>query len=381
MNVLITMPCLLTGGTEIQTLNLVHALVQGGHEVTTACYFEHTYYMTDLYEKAGSKVVLFSQDGVRVGGLASVWFLTKHLWKLKRSLRPNVVHVQYMAPGAIPILLLWLMGQKNIVATTHTSADIYSKTGIRTIHFLQKHVLRAFVCITELAERSYFGTSVLFDKNGGRTISNGMLPRHSHFTIYNALPYGMCLTESRCPLNDGHTVALGVVSRLEAIKGMDLVVPAFAKVHERFPTTRLIVVGEGEQRGLMRRQATELNVAEHIAWAGRQPQSELHKWYGQMDIVLMPSRSEGFGLTAIEAMANGCVVVASRTGGLPEVVRDEETGLLHEKENVDDMVEKICWLVGDKALLDKMRCNLPAHVGQFTFERYSQSVNAIYKAI
>ena len=68
MKVLIAIPCLLTGGTEIQTLNLVRALIQGGHQVTTACYFEHTENMVKLYEDAGSKVVLFSKEGVRLGG-------------------------------------------------------------------------------------------------------------------------------------------------------------------------------------------------------------------------------------------------------------------------------------------------------------------------
>ena len=53
MKVLIAIPCLLTGGTEIKTLNLVRALIQGGHQVTTACYFEHTENMVKLYEEAG----------------------------------------------------------------------------------------------------------------------------------------------------------------------------------------------------------------------------------------------------------------------------------------------------------------------------------------
>lgn len=70
MSILITIPCLMTGGIEIQTLNLVRALVGGGHEVVTACYFEHTDYMVEQYEKAGNKVVMFSQEGKRVGGLA-----------------------------------------------------------------------------------------------------------------------------------------------------------------------------------------------------------------------------------------------------------------------------------------------------------------------
>ena len=102
------------------------------------------------------------------------------------------------------------------------------------------------------------------------------------------------------------------------------------------------MVGDGTLRAKLEQQAAELGCADRITWVGRQPQEELNKWYGQMDIVLMPSRSEGFGLSAIEAMANGCVVVASEVGGLPEVVRDGVCGLLHRTEDVQDMAAKVC---------------------------------------
>ena len=82
MKILVTIPCLLTGGTEIQTLNLVRALVKGGHQVTTACYFEHTENMVNQYEEVGSKVVLFSKAGVRLGGVKGISFLLKNLWKI-----------------------------------------------------------------------------------------------------------------------------------------------------------------------------------------------------------------------------------------------------------------------------------------------------------
>lgn len=224
----------MTGGTEIQTLNLVHALVEGGHEVTTACYFEHTDYMIGQYEKAGSNVVLFSHEGLRVGGYAGIKFLWRNLRKVVREFRPDVAHVQYMAPWAIPIILLWLMGQKNILATAHTNADIYPN--LRLIHFLHKYVVRAWTCITLKSEEGFFGDSHLY--NEGTKVG-----RHNHFTIYNSLPYGMKFCEREHPSNinadanvnyrECSVNTIGVVSRLEEIKGMDLVVPAFAEVVQR----------------------------------------------------------------------------------------------------------------------------------------------------
>lgn len=374
MKVLICIPCLMTGGTEIQTLNIVQALVQSGHDVTVACYFEHTPDMVARYRKAGAQVVLFSPEGVRTAGYRSIIFLYKHLRRIVKQVRPDVTHVQYMAPGATVILLLWLMGVKNIITTAHTPADIYKN--LRLIHFIQRHCVRAFTCITELAEKSFFGTSQLYSPNTE-------LKKRNHFTIHNCLSIDnsrMAIDNSKLyTLNSKlKRFTLGVVSRLETIKGMDLVVPAFAEVQKRHPGTRLIVVGDGSLRSTMEQQAVELGCAEHITWAGRQPQEELDKWYCQMDIVLMPSRSEGFGLTAIEAMSNGCVMVASNVGGLPEVVRDGECGLLHRSEDITDIHKKVSSLIGDNTTYNRLRNKALTEVEKYSFEHYAELINDMY---
>lgn len=373
MKVLIAIPCLLTGGTEIQTLNLVRALVKGEHKVTTACYFEHTENMVKLYEEAGSKVVLFSKDGVRVGGVKGIIFLLKNLWKIKLSFKPDVVHVQYMAPGAIPIILLKLMGQKNIVATAHTNADVYGAKAMKLLKFLQSYVLRTFTCITLRAEKNFFGSCSLFDPSIRR------VPAHAHYTIYNALPGYIQISDNKKENND--IITIGVVSRLEHIKGMDLVVPVFAKVYEKNKNIRLLVVGDGSLRKQMEDDANRFHLKSNIEFVGRQEQAVLQSYYDKIDVLLMPSRSEGFGLTAIEGMARDCVLVASNTGGLPEVVREGYVGLLHQPESVDDLANKICRLIENPKHLEQMCSHLHDYVQQFTFERYADLFNDLYSKL
>lgn len=373
MKILVTIPCLLTGGTEIQTLNLVRALIQGGHQVTTACYFEHTENMVKQYEEVGSKVVLFSKAGVRLGGVKGIIFLLKNLWKIKLSFKPDVVHVQYMAPGAIPIILLKLMGQKSIVATAHTNADVYGAKAMNLLKFLQSHVLRTFTCITLRAEKNFFGSCSLFDSSIRR------IPAHAHYTIYNALPGYIQITDKKRENKD--IITIGVVSRLEHIKGMDLVVPAFAKVYDKHKNVRLLVVGDGSLRHQMEEDASRSHLCKIIELAGMQQQRDLQSYYDKIDVLLMPSRSEGFGLTAIEGMARGCVLVASNTGGLPEVVREGYVGLLHQPESVDDLANKICSLIENPKLLEQMRSHLSDYVHQFTFERYADLFNDLYSKL
>lgn len=423
-NVLVTIPYLVIGGTEIQTLNLVRALIGGGYNVSVLCLYRHIESTVSMFKDAGAKVYMASPKYDRYGidikypkGIKLILFLYKHLRRIIREEKIDIVHVQYMAPGLSMILVLrYLLFQRNIIATAHTAADIYK--GLRPIYFIQRNCLRAFTCITERAERSFFGTSQLYT-------TETVLGKRNHFTIYNALAprngeqvrcnveRGTCnektaelyenVDENLCQVVSdtttqkknsamsaapslrgragGEAPILGVVSRLELIKGMDLVVPAFAEVLKRFPEVRLLVVGDGSLRATMERQAVELGCADRITWVGRQPQEELNKWYGQMDIVLMPSRSEGFGLTAIEAMANGCVMVASNVGGLPEVVRDGVCGLLHRTEDVQDMADKVSVLLGDNELYIRLRTQALCEVKKYSFQRYAELVCNLYNKI
>lgn len=369
MKVMVCIPCLLTGGTEIQTLNLVRALVTGGHQVVTVCYFEYSQKMVIRFQQAGSEVVCLSKDGTRIGGWKGIIFLYKEFRKVLKQYRPEVAHVQYMAPGAIPILLLRLLGMRQIIATAHTAADIYPS--LQLVHFVQQHCVRAFTCITELAERSFFGTSQLYSEQT-------QLKKRNHFTIYNALPAGISISQQA--KSKDKPLTIGVVSRLESIKGMDLVVPAFAQVKACHPEMQLLIVGDGSLRKQIEEQAHKAGLEEAVEFAGRQPQEKLSSYYDRIDILLMPSRSEGFGLTAIEGMARGCVVVAARTGGLPEVVRNGEVGLLHEPEQVEDLVAQINKLIEQPTLWKQFSNEATTYVQRFSFERFSQLFNNLYRS-
>lgn len=371
MRILVCIPCLLTGGTEIQTLNLIRALVEGKNRVLTLCYFEHSDQMISAYKNVGSKVTCLSAHGHRIGGYKEIIFLFNGLRKVLREYQPDVVHVQYMAPGAMPILMLNLLGFRNIIATTHTAADIYPN--LRLVHFIQRHCVRAFTCITQKAEESYFGSSQMYSENT-------VLSSRNHFTIYNTLPPYITVT-SKPKIHNKDIITLGVVSRLETIKGMDLVVPAFAEIVKLHKNTRLQIVGDGSCRSLMERQVCDLNLSAYVEFVGRQAQENLQDYYDGIDILLMPSRSEGFGLTAIEGMARGCVIVASDVGGLSEVVLDGKVGVLHKNEDIFDIVNKVISLIGDRKSLDTISKAAVEYVSRFDFRTYSTLFNNLYSKL
>lgn len=372
MKVLVCIPGLLTGGTEIQTLSLLEALVAAGHKVVVVCYFEYADQMVDRYRQTGAIVELLSPDGKRPIGIkntaVSLW---RGLRRVVKQYKPDVAHVQYMAPGALPILVLRALGMMKIIATAHTSADIYPS--LKQIHWLNKHILTAFQCITLKAEASFFGNASLFS-------NDTKLKKHgNHFTIYNNLPSYIELADTP---RKGTPKIIGVVSRLERIKGMDLVVPAFAEIYKHHPTMRLLIVGDGSLRDLMEQQVRNAGLPEEsVRFAGRQGQDKLQSFYDQIDILLMPSRSEGFGLTAIEGMARGCVPVVSNTGGLPEVVEDGVSGLLHTSESVEDMISKIASVICNTKLFDQLSMGAHNRAHVFSKELYNAQIAELYSKL
>lgn len=367
-SVLIGIPCLKTGGTEIQTLHLVEALASEGYHCVTVCYFEYEFSMVQAFERAGSRVVCLSAYGRRPEGNREVYkFLKIGLKRVVDEYRPKIAHIQYMAPGAMPIVILHRLGIKTIIATLHTDASIYKS--LRMIHFLQRHRATAFTCVTEIAERSFFGNSNLFGDDYS-------LSKRNHLTIPNCLPSNFVFGD-----RDEHrmTQTIGLVARLESIKGADLAIPAFAKILENNPEYRLIIVGDGKMRPLMEQQQRDFGIAsDRIEWTGKVAYERLGELYNQMDIVWVPSRSEGFGLSAIEAMAQGCAVVASNAGGLAEVVHDGKDGLLFQSESADELASKTKQLISNTELLSTLRRNAITNAQQYTFDNYAKRIKSLY---
>ena len=314
MTILICIPCLMTGGTEIQTLNLVKALVSAEHRVVTACYFEYTPEMVARYKEAGSEVVLFEPEGKRIGGWRGARFLLPASETMRETIQarrsPCAVHGAGRTTRHFPENLL---GVRKIIATAHTDARIYRS--LKLLHFLQRHVLDAFTCITQRAEEEFFGSSLLYTENTP-------LPPHAHLTIHNALPEHLELLEPE-RVRASTSLTIGIASRLEKIKGMDLVIPAFAHLRVRaIPDARLSPrLGTALSGKACSARRKNSGYRRPLNGRGVEPQELLAAFYDRMDLFWMPSRSEGFGLSALEAMARGCPVIASDVGGLPELLQ------------------------------------------------------------
>ena len=110
---------------------------------------------------------------------------------------------------------------------------------------------------------------------------------------------------------------------------------------------RLVMCGDGPERAEAEALAAGLGVAGQVSFVGKQPQSQIREYLSVADLLLLPSQSESFGLTALEAMACEAPVIATRVGGIPEVVEDGGCGFLFEIGDVDRMARAALKVLGD----------------------------------
>lgn len=175
------------------------------------------------------------------------------------------------------------------------------------------------------------------------------------------------------------------VGRIQPLKGLDVAVAALAR--SRHDDLRLSVVGgpsgaDGPATlAAVSRQAADLGVADRIDWHPPQPHHLLSSWYRAADVVLMPSRSESFGLVALEAAACATPVVAAAVGGLRSLVRHGETGLLVEGRDPAGYAESVDRIIGDPALAARLAAATQPVADEHTWSRAADRVVELLAAL
>jgi glycogen(starch) synthase len=148
---------------------------------------------------------------------------------------------------------------------------------------------------------------------------------------------------------------LACIGRLDPSKGFDVALSAFARLLSRAPRPRLLLVGDGDARASLAQQASALGIAAHVEFTGWVEPSRIPHLLAKVSVVIVPTRAfESFSLVALQAAQLGRPVVATRTGGLPEVVLDGETGLLVEPDDPGALAQAIATLLDEPALATRL---------------------------
>jgi glycosyltransferase involved in cell wall biosynthesis len=159
-------------------------------------------------------------------------------------------------------------------------------------------------------------------------------------------------------------------------KGQDIALQAALVLATKFPRARMLLAGDGPERS----QARIAELARHASGMVQLPGflEDLDPFYAALDLYIMPSRSEGWGLTALRAMAHGLPVIASNVGGLPELVEPLKSGWLVPPESPDALADAIVDAASDPARLAEFGCHARERAAQFSIERTVEETERFY---
>ena len=144
------------------------------------------------------------------------------------------------------------------------------------------------------------------------------------------------------------------IGRLDAVKGVPLLLEAFAGARARYPDARLTVVGDGPARAALEAQAAALGIAGATTFTGYKAQGEVAALLEEADMLVLPSFAEGLPVVLMEAMASRIPVIASGVAGVPELVQDGVSGFVVPAGDVETLTVRLERLLGDPDLCRRM---------------------------
>jgi L-malate glycosyltransferase len=257
----------------------------------------------------------------------------------------DILHVHYAIPHSISAYLAKMMasGRKVPFVTTLHGTDITLVGNDRSYLPITRFGIEQSDAVTAVSE--YLKQRTIDEFQIKRPIT--VVPN-----FVNCDVYGRATDPALRPRFANADQAIFIhISNFRPLKRVEDVVATFARVHKSYPA-KLLMVGDGPERPKAEWIADTLGVSQDVMFVGKQ--NDMVPFLSVADVLLLPSESESFGLVALEAMACEVPVVATRIGGLPEVVEHEEDGFLLGLGDVAGMAEACIRMVKDPQLRSEM---------------------------
>lgn len=319
------------GGAERHILNLTGAVDPQAVEITVCCLFSAPF--VNIASGTGIKAMAIPMrhkaDFGVVGKLAVVI----------QNGEFDLVHTHGVRANLLGRLAARQAGKKKVVTTVHS--------------LLEGDYPGFLNCLanswTERATRGWTDHFIAVSRGLKEQLVSGGVPGNKVTVIYNGIvPEEFSPPEepgaSRGKLGFGpETPLVGIVARLHTVKGHRYFLEAAREVLLQRPDARFWVVGDGPCRFALEGLAGRLGIAGQVTFTGFV--EDVRSLMADLNLLVISSLWEGFGLTAVEAMALGVPVVATEVGGLPEVVLHGETGLLVPPANSAALAKSIAWML------------------------------------
>ena len=285
-----------------------------------------------------------------VNDLRALW----HVWRLLRRIQPDIVHTHSSKAGFVGRIAARVANVPHILYTPHG-------------HVFQGYftpvVTRRFILLERLAARWTDRIITLTDAEADQHLAVGIGRREQFVTIPSGIDLDRVVTVAPKRLV-AHGRIVGTVARLVPVKGHLFLLDAIPKILQRCPKAKFVFVGEGEMRQVLEEQANGLGLDDRITFAGFR--EDVPAVLAGMDAFVLPSLNEGMGRVLVTAMALGKPIVATKVGGVPELLGNGEAGILVPPGDSGAIAEAV-----STVLCDRSRAHALGEAGRRRASRYS----------
>ncbi len=264
----------------------------------------------------------------------------------------DLLHVHYAIPHSVSALLARQMlaarGRRLPFVTTLHGTDITLVGLDRSYLPITRYAIQESDGVTSISQ--YLRDKTLADFGVTRDIA--VVPNFVNCNVYDFIRDEAVRDEGRLRFAKPGEAILMHLSNFRPVKRVTDVVKAFAKINKDVPA-QLLLIGDGPDRSAAEYLAHDLGIHNRIHFLGKQ--ERVNELLPLADLMMMPSEMESFGLAALEAMACKVPTIATRVGGVPELIDDGLTGLLFSVGDVDGMARGAVELLRDRPRLQEMR--------------------------
>lgn len=292
---------------------------------------------------------------------AVIWSNLRILIRTVREHNIDIVHSHHRMAGVYAMMLKAFFPKLKIIYTAH--CVFYDKIRLTKLMLAANKVIAVGENVrSNLIERF------------------GMKPEDIEL-VFNGVSYDCDYLAHRRPdleqLRKDGWLLVGAIGRLTEQKGLDVLLSAFCRMRKQLPHTKLIIVGDGEQKCDLIRQTQELGLSDDVLMLGYQEYVSAIIY--QLDFVVMPSRWEGFPLVPMETFAMGKTLVASNIGGINEIVHNGETGILVPRDEPDGFARAMCELATNTELRHRLEQNAHEYFHQnFKYSTFVENYQEVY---
>ncbi|PWR71772.1 GT4 family glycosyltransferase PelF [Methanospirillum stamsii] len=343
-------------GAELASYNLAKHLTRLGHDVHIIT--THDPGLPYFHMMEGIYVHRIPYSKFKIVGTLSFCLA---IFQTINKIKPSIIQVQGIGVGFIsPLILKKLLKIPYIVCGR--GSDVYLPNIYTKI--ISKMILQNADAIVALTDNMRQKMNEILDRE------IYIIPNGIDLNSFHAIsPYSMLEKDK---------INIIFIGRLHPVKGIQYLIKAIKQVHEKIPQVRLVLIGEGEQRKSLEDLVERLGIEDCVIFFGSIPNNRIPDILNRADIFTLSSLSEGFPTVILEAMACGIPIVASRVGGIPDIMQNGVNGYLVEPKNPDDIAKKILDLLQHDDLRQEISQNNKTHVKVYGWEKIALRFENIF---